>query len=128
MNNIESIIPVSSPTATSTNVTMEMITGSVEKDDNGVIKVNRFVKFTTENGHHILYPWEALKETVLGWVNIEKKTLAPRVSLMKRKKEELNLSPKKPANICPGWSYSDGRENRDDGTWICHRCGDEGEP
>ena len=73
MNNIESIIPVSSPTATSTNVTMEMITGSVEKDD-GVIKVNRFVKFTTGNGHHILYPWEALNETVLGWVKIEKET------------------------------------------------------
>lgn len=73
MNNIESIIPVSSPTATSINVTMEMITGSVEKDD-GVIKVNRFVKFTTGNGHHILYPWEALKETVLGWVKIEKET------------------------------------------------------
>ena len=73
MNN-KSIIPVSEPTSTSTNVTMEMITGSVEKDDDGVIKINRFVKFTTGNGHHILYPWEALKETVLGWVKIEKET------------------------------------------------------
>lgn len=74
MNNIESIVPVSSPTATSTNVTMEMITGSVEKNDDGAIKVNRFVKFTTGNGHHILYPWEALKSTVLNWVLIEKET------------------------------------------------------
>lgn len=74
MNNIESIVPVSSPTATSTQVTMEMITGSVEKNDDGVIKVNRFVKFTTGNGHHILYPWEVLKSTVLNWVLIEKET------------------------------------------------------
>ena len=44
MNN-KSIIPVSEPTSTSTNVTMEMITGSVEKNDDGVIKVNYFVKF-----------------------------------------------------------------------------------
>ena len=54
-------------------------------------------------------------------------TLDPWASLMGRN-EELNLSPKKPSNICPGCSYSDGRENREDGTWICHRCGDEGEP
>ena len=70
MNN-KSIIPVSEPTSTSTNVTMEMITGSVEKDDDGVIKINRFVKFTTGNGHHILYPWEALKSTALQWMLIE---------------------------------------------------------
>lgn len=72
MNN-KSIIPVSEPTSTSTNVTMEMITGSVEKDDDGVIKVNRFVKFTTGNGHHILYPWEGLKSIVLQWMFIEEK-------------------------------------------------------
>jgi len=33
----------------------------------------------------------------------------------------------KPSNICPGCCYSDGRENGEDGSWICHRCGDEGE-
>ena len=68
-----SVIPVSGPTATSTNVTMEMVIGSVEKDDDGNSKVNYFVKFSTRNSnHHILYPWEGLKSTVLQWVEIEK--------------------------------------------------------
>ena len=67
------VIPVSGPTATSTNVTMEMIVGSVEIGDDGNSKVNYFVKFSTENSnHHILYPWEGLKSLVLQWVNIEK--------------------------------------------------------
>jgi hypothetical protein len=35
--------------------------------------------------------------------------------------------PKVPSNICPGCGYSDGRENREDGSWICWRCSDEGE-
>jgi hypothetical protein len=38
-----------------------------------------------------------------------------------------SCSPKVPSNICPGCCYSDGRENREDGTWTCWRCGDEGE-
>jgi len=67
------VIPVSGPTATSTNVTMEMIVGSVEIGDDGNSKVNYFVKFSTENSnHHILYPWEGLKETVLKWCEVEK--------------------------------------------------------
>ena len=67
------LIPVSGPTATSTNVTMEMIVGSTEiNDETGDVKVNYFVKFSTGNGHHILYPWEALKNTVQIWVNVEK--------------------------------------------------------
>jgi hypothetical protein len=66
------VIPVSGPTATSTNVTMEMIVGSVEIGDDGKSKVNYFVKFSTENSnHHILYPWEGLKSTVQSWVLIE---------------------------------------------------------
>lgn len=32
------------------------------------------------------------------------------------------------SQICPCCGYSDGRENRDDGSWICWRCGEEGEP
>ena len=58
-------------------------------------------------------------------------TLDPWGSLMGRNKKEMMIAiptTTKPSNICPGCSYSDGRENRDDGTWICHRCGDEGEP
>lgn len=31
-------------------------------------------------------------------------------------------------NICPGCCYSDGRENYEDGSWHCWRCGDNGEP
>ena len=62
---------VKEPTVTSTNVTMEMIVGSVEVDDDGNRKVNRFVSFTTGNGHHIIYPWEALKQTVKQWMEIE---------------------------------------------------------
>ena len=64
--------PLQEPTATSTNVTMEMIIGSVEKNDDGSVKIHRFVKFSTGNGHHILYPWEGVKETVLSWIEIEK--------------------------------------------------------
>jgi hypothetical protein len=41
--------------------------------------------------------------------------------------DEAKPTKKVPSNICPGCCYSDGRENRDDGTWICWRCGDEGE-
>jgi len=67
------VIPVPGPTATSTNVTMEMIVGSVEIGDDGNSKVNYFVKFSTGNSnHHILYPWEGLKETVLKWCELEK--------------------------------------------------------
>jgi hypothetical protein len=66
------VIPVSGPTATSTNVTVEMIVGSVEIGDDGNSKVNYFVKFSTENSnHHILYPWEGLKSLVQSWVLIE---------------------------------------------------------
>jgi hypothetical protein len=63
--------PQTGPAATSVNVTMEMIVGSVVKNDDDTVKVNRFVSFTTGNGHHIVYPWEALKETVLRWIEIE---------------------------------------------------------
>ena len=70
--NTENLIPIDSPTPTSVNVTMEMIVGSVEvNDETGDRKINRFVKFTTNNGHSILYPWEALKETVISWMKIE---------------------------------------------------------
>ena len=72
MSDKNAIIPLREPSATSSNVTMEMMVGSVEKNDDGTIKVNRFVSFTTGNGHHILYPWEGLKETVLQWIAIEK--------------------------------------------------------
>jgi hypothetical protein len=51
---------------------MEMIVGSVEIGDDGNSKVNYFVSFTSGNGHHILYPWEGLKETVLKWCEVEK--------------------------------------------------------
>jgi len=40
---------------------------------------------------------------------------------------EGSVENKVPSNICPGCCYSDGRENHEDGTWICHRCGDSGE-
>jgi len=29
---------------------------------------------------------------------------------------------------CPGCCHSDGMEHSSDGSWFCHRCGDEGEP
>ena len=67
----ETFVPTTEPTATSTNVVMEMMVGSVEKNEDGTVKVNRFVSFTTGNGHHILYPWDGLKETVLQWIKIE---------------------------------------------------------
>jgi len=69
------LIPVPKETVTSMKVTMEMIVGSVTQDENGNNKVNYFVKFSTENGNHILYPWEGLKETVLKWLEVEKGVL-----------------------------------------------------
>jgi|Wag4MinimDraft_6_1082665.scaffolds.fasta_scaffold07076_10 hypothetical protein len=69
------LVPVGEPTATSTMVTIEMVVGSVEKNDEGHVKVNYFAKFTTGNGHHILYPWEGLKQTVLQWIEIEKQQI-----------------------------------------------------
>ncbi len=69
------LIPVPKETVTSTKVTMEMIVGSVTQDENGNNKVNYFVKFSTENGNHILYPWEGLKEIVLKWLEVEKGVL-----------------------------------------------------
>ena len=67
------LVPVQTPTATSTRVSMEMIVGSVEKNETtGETKINRFVSFSTGDGHHILYPWESLRNTVLQWVEVEK--------------------------------------------------------
>ena len=63
--------PLKQPTATSVNVNMEMIVGSVEVDESGNKKFHRFAQFSTSDGHRILYPWEALKETVLQWIRIE---------------------------------------------------------
>jgi len=55
---------------TNTIVNMEMVVGSVEKNDDGSTKVNYLVKFS--NGeNHILFPWEGLKNTVLQWMKIE---------------------------------------------------------
>ena len=39
-------------------------------------------------------------------------------------KREEPKKPKKPSNICPGCCYSDGRENHEDGSWLCHRFWD----
>lgn len=30
--------------------------------------------------------------------------------------------------VCPECCYSDGLGYRNDGSWYCHRCGEEGEP
>jgi hypothetical protein len=75
MSNVDlennTFVPVPGATATSTKVTMEMIVGSVEQDVDGNTSVNYFVKFSTDNGHHILYPWVGLKSTVQSWALIE---------------------------------------------------------
>lgn len=68
------LIPTSGPTPTSTRVNMEMVVGSVERDpETGATRANYFAKFSTENGHTVLYPWEALKEMVLRWMEVERK-------------------------------------------------------
>ena len=72
MSENNKVVPLSVPTPTSINVNMEMIVGSVERDDDGNTKVNYFVSFTSKNGHHILYRWEELKRTVLQWIEVEK--------------------------------------------------------
>ena len=66
------IVPVSGPTETSTNITMEMVSGGTLVHDDGRVEPVYVVHFTTGNGHHFYYPWEGLKKTVLQWVEIEK--------------------------------------------------------
>ena len=59
-----------------------------------------------------------------------KKAAMPKMASKAGDKKEMMIAipaTKKPSNICPGCCYSDGRENYDDGSWICHRCGDSGE-
>lgn len=65
------IVPVSGPTPTSTNISMEMISGGSVVHDDGRVEPVYVVHFTTGNGHHFYYPWKGLKETVLNWVRIE---------------------------------------------------------
>jgi len=65
------IIPVSGPTETSTNITMEMVSGGTLVHDDGRVEPVYVVHFTTGNGHHFYYPWEGLKNTVLQWARIE---------------------------------------------------------
>ena len=67
------IVPVSGPTPTSTNITMEMVSGGTLVHDDGRVEPMYVVHFTTGNGHHLFYPWEGLKNTVLQWVEIEKR-------------------------------------------------------
>ena len=70
--NLATVRPLKEPTVTSTRVDMEMIVGSVEVHEDGSKKVNYFVKFSTGDGHSIIYPWESLRETVKQWIEIEK--------------------------------------------------------
>ncbi len=66
------LTPAREPSATSVRVGLEMIVGSVEHDPvTNDTRTNYFVKFSTENGHAILYPREGLKETVLRWIAVE---------------------------------------------------------
>ena len=63
------LTPVHEPSATSVRVGMEMIVGSVEHDPvTNDTRTDYFVRFSTENGHSVLYPWEGLKEIVLNWI------------------------------------------------------------
>lgn len=70
--NNNSVVPLTGPTPNSTNISMEMISGGTVHHDDGRIEPVRIVHFTTGNGHHFYYPWNALKETVLQWAEIEK--------------------------------------------------------
>jgi len=65
------IVPLDAPTQSSTTITMEMISSRTVVHDDGRIEPILVVHFTTGNGHHFYYPWNALKNTVLQWVEIE---------------------------------------------------------
>lgn len=67
----EIILPLEEPKVNSTTVKMEMVVGNVAQNDDGSVKTNYFVKFSTGDGHSIIYPWEGLKETVKQWIEIE---------------------------------------------------------
>ncbi len=58
---------------------------------------------------------------------ISKNASIPNKQSNKKSKEKSPQEPKEKFKICPGCCYSDGIENREDGSWICWRCGDEGE-
>jgi hypothetical protein len=56
----------------SVKVTMSMVVGSVERDEEkNLTKVNYLVSFESSDGHKILFPWEGLKEQVKIWMDVE---------------------------------------------------------
>lgn len=71
MNDDKVIIPAVAGSENAVRVDMSMRVGSVFKRETGETFEFRLVSFKTEDGHEILYPWEALKATVLDWIKIE---------------------------------------------------------
>lgn len=65
------IIPAVEGSENAVRVDMSMQVGSVLKLESGETFEFRVVSFKTNDGHEILYPWEALKTTVLDWIRIE---------------------------------------------------------
>jgi hypothetical protein len=80
--------------------------------------------------HHILIRFSEVREkvqTILDGEPLKVDGESVRKILDIIKENGAAENSKSPSNICPGCCYSDGRENREDGTWTCWRCGDEGE-
>lgn len=65
------IVPSGPDSENAVRVDMSMQVGSVLKLESGETFEFRVVSFKTNDGHEILYPWEALKATVLEWIRIE---------------------------------------------------------
>ena len=55
------------------NVQMELVSTGMKIDERTNSKEPiLFVRFTTDDGREILYPWENLRETIKNWIEIEK--------------------------------------------------------
>lgn len=65
------IIPTHAGSDNAVRVDMSMQVGSVLRRESGETFEFRVVSFKTSDGHEILYPWDALKATVLEWIKIE---------------------------------------------------------
>ena len=56
---------------------MEMIGSCVEVKEDGTSSIVKHVLFTDTEGNEVRYPWEALKQVVLEWMNVESEEPRP---------------------------------------------------
>jgi len=75
MHDDKLIIPSGPNSENAVRVDMSMQIGSILKRESGETFEFRVVSFKTSDGHEILYPWDALKATVVEWMKIEQEEI-----------------------------------------------------